>query len=177
MAKKSQSINEILKELADNAKPILYKAVDNATNIASEDIYKFSMSCLDRYYENYTPSIYNRTDSLWKATQIIAEVEDLGDAIMSTVGVEYDAGVLESHAAQSYSEASSKYGHVDGAWVIENYLMGIHPATNGGRTSDTAVYIPWQDAISPDAYLKKYLQLYKNKFNNTVYDYLIAYIV
>ena len=172
MAQKSKTINDILKELANNAQPILLKAVENAVDIATEDIYKFSMSVLERYYENYEPSRYMRTDNLWRATIPIAEVSSKGKTIVGTAGVEYDPSVLEG-----VYDASQKYEHPDGLWVIENYLMGIHPATNGGRTTETTVYTPWQDAISPDSYLKKYLQIYKNKFNSNVYDYLISHIV
>ena len=169
---KSRTINDILKELAKNAQPILLQAVVNAVNIATEDIYKFSMSVLERYYENYEPSRYERTDNLWRATIPIAEVSSKGKTIVGTAGVEYDPSVLEG-----VYDASQKYGYAGGSWVIENYLMGIHPATNGGRTTETAIYTPWQDAISPDSYLKKYLQVYKNKFNSNVYDYLISHIV
>ena len=158
---KSRTINDILKELAKNSQPILLKAVENAVNIAAEDIYKFSMSVLERYYENYEPSRYNRTDNLWRATIPVAEVSSNGKAVVGIAGVEYDPSVLDG----VYS-GSQKYGSPDGSWVIENYLMGIHPATNGGRTTETTVYTPWQDGISPDSYLKKYLQVYKNKFNS-----------
>lgn len=172
-----RTINDILKELSKNYKAILLEAVHKATDIACEDIYKFSMSVLEQYYENYMPSRYDRTDSLHMATVPIAQVNDYGDIIESVVGVRYDPDILETYAASSYYEASRKYGNVDGAWVIENFLMGIHPATNGSSNPDTVVYIPWQDARSPDEYLKKYLGLYRRKFENNVNSYLISHFV
>jgi hypothetical protein len=129
------------------------------------------MSVLERYYENYMPSRYERTDNLWRAAIPIAKVENMGDIITSTFGVEYDPSVLDG-----VYDGSQKYEHPDGSWVLENYLMGIHPATNGGRTTDTAIYIPWQDPISPDAYLKRYLQIRKVKLVDDVNDILLKYI-
>ena len=77
----NRTINDALQELKKDYKKVLLEAVKQATNTACEDVYRFSMSVLDRYYANYEPSIYNRTDSLWKATIPIGEVEDLGDAL------------------------------------------------------------------------------------------------
>ena len=172
----NRTVIDTLQELKKDYKMALIKSVEQATNDACRDVYKFSMSVLEKYYENYIPSRYDRTDSLWRAAIPIAKVEDMGNMIIGTFGVEYDADILESFAASSYYEASKKYGNVDGDWVVENFLMGIHPATNGGRTTDTAIYTPWQDMISPDEYLKKYLQLRKTKLANDVNDYLLRYI-
>lgn len=177
MAQKSKTINDILQELSKDYKSVLHKAVQKATDTACEDIYKFSISCLERYYDNYIPSSYDRTDSLWHAIVPIAEVADNGNTITSTVGVEYDAGLLDAYVASGdLYDGSAKYGKADGQWVIENYLMGIHPATDGSRTPGEAVYMPWQDTFSPHATTDKYLRLYKNKLNNNVYGYLISHV-
>lgn len=177
MAQKSKTINEILKELSKDYKSVLLKAVQKATDVACEDIYKFSMSCLERYYANYSPSSYERTDSLWHAIVPIADVVDNGDTIISTAGVEYNASLLDAYVAGGdLYDGSAKYGKADGQWVIENYLMGIHPTTNGSRVSEFTEYIPIQDSISTHELTDRYLRLYKNKFNNNVYDYLISHI-
>ena len=167
----NHTVTDILQELKKDYKSVLLEAVEKATNDACEDVYKFSMSVLDRYYENYIPSIYDRTDNLWRAAIPIGKVEDMGDVIIATFGVEYDPSVLDG-----IYNGSQKYGHPDGSWVLENFLMGIHPATNGGRTVETTIYIPWQDAVSPDSYLKKYLNLRKVELANDVNDYLLKYI-
>lgn len=166
----NRTVTDVLKELKKDYKTILLKAVEQATSTASKDIYKFSMSVLDQYYENYIPSSYDRTENLWRAAIPIDKVESMGDVIVGTFGIEYDPSVLDG-----VYNGSQKYGHPDGDWVLENYLMGIHPATNGSRDPDTVIYDPWQDSRSPDKYLKKYLMLYKKKFDNHVNDYLIKY--
>lgn len=168
---KNRTIDDILREISKDYQSVLLKAVQRATDTAAEDIYKFSMSVLERYYENYEPTSYDRSDNLWRATIPISDVVKQGDKIVSTVGVKYDPSVLEG-----VYDGSQKYEHPDGSWVLENYLMGIHPATNGSRNPDTVVYVPWQDTISPDAYLKKYLELYRSKFDKNVNNYLISHI-
>lgn len=169
---KSRTINEILNEVKKDYESILLKAVQKATDIASEDVYKFSMSILERYYENYEPTSYDRSDNLWRATTPIADVAIYGKQIVSTIGVEYNPSVLDG-----IYDGSQKYEHPDGSWVLENYLMGIHPATNGSRNPDTVLYTPWQDAISPDEYLKRYLKFYQSKLTNNVNSYLMSYII
>lgn len=177
MAQQSKSIDEILQELSKNYKSVLLSAVQKATDIACEDIYNFSMSCIERYYENYIPSSYDRTDSLWRALVPIAEVKNSGNKIVSTVGVEYSPSLLDAYVAGSdLYDGSNKYGKAEGQWVIENYLMGIHPTTNGSRNPEDVVYMPVQDSISPHQYTDRYLRLYKNKLNNNVYSYLISHV-
>ena len=169
----NRTITDILKELKKDYKTVLRKAVEQATNDACEDVYKFSMSVLERYYDNYMPSRYNRTDNLWRTATPIAKVEDIGDVIIGTFGVEYDSSVLDG-----VYDGSQQYVHPDGSWVLENYLMGIHPRTDGSRVPGGGNYEQekWIDPVSPDEYLKKYLQTRKVKLANDVNDYLIRYI-
>jgi len=181
---RTKTIEEILQELKDDYKSVLLKAVNKATDVACEDVYKVSMSLLDRYYANYMPSSYNRTDSLYKAAVPIAEVKDHGDEIISTFGIGYDASLL-SGAYDGMEPWESKMVNVRGEmvqfdtfedWVIGNYLYGIHPATNGSSDPDTVVYTPWYDKMAPDHFLKKYLQWYQKRFSNNVNNYIIKHI-
>lgn len=169
----NRTVTDILQELKKDYKNVLLKAVEHATNIACEDTYKFSMSVLDRYYDNYIPSRYDRTEHLWQTAKPIATVENRGDVIIGTFGVCYDPSVLDG-----VYDGSQKYGHPDGSWVLENFLMGIHPRTDGSRVVGGGNYEEekWTDPVSPDEYLKKYLSLRTKKLENDVNDYLISYI-
>ena len=169
----NRTVTDILQELKKDYKSVLLKAVEHATDIACEDMYKFSMSVLDRYYDSYMPSRYDRTDQLWQTAIPVAKVENMGDVIIGTFGVDYDPSVLEG-----VYNGSQKYGHPDGSWVLENFLMGIHPRTDGSRVPGGGNYEAekWIDPVSPDEYLKKYLGLRAKKFENDVNEYLISYI-
>ena len=85
----NRTVTDILQELKKDYKRVLLKAVEQATNTACEDVYKFSMSVLERYYDNYMPSRYDRTDNLWRTATPIAEVKDNGDIIVGTFGVAF----------------------------------------------------------------------------------------
>lgn len=167
----SGSVSEALKELSKNYKSVLLSAVQNATDIACEDIYKFSVSVVDRYYSNYEPSIYERAGGLYSTLSPIAKVTNGGDTVTSTVGIGFNSGPLSGY------KASSKYGTADGQWILTNYLMGIHPATNGSSNPDTVLYVPWQDGISPDTLTTKYLEWYSKKFQSDVNSRLGAFVI
>lgn len=167
----SGSVNEALKELSKNYKSVLVSAVQKATDEACEDIYKFSVSVIERYYSNYSPSIYERSGGLFDTLVPIADVSSGGDTVTSTIGIGFSSGPLGGY------RASSKYGTADGQWILTNFLMGIHPATNGSSNPDTVIYTPWQDGVSPDELIKRYLRLYQIKFNNNVNSYLGSYVM
>ena len=172
----SRSIDEILNELRKNYHSILLKGVKNATETACKDIYKFSISCLDRYYENYSPSSYDRSDSLWRAIVPYSNVVDGGNVIISTAGVEYDANLLSAYVSSAgLYNGSKKYGTADAEWVIENFLLGIHPATDGSSVPGEAVYMPYYDSYSTHQYTDRYLKLYTHKLSDNVLNYVVTY--
>lgn len=167
---KSQTIDELLNELLKNYKGALTEAVNYASAKAVEDIYQYSMTCLEEYYQNYDPTSYNRSDSLWRAILPYSEIHDSGSSITSRVGVEYNPFVLETYVSGNPSYIGSKsYGQVDSWYVLENYLEGIHPATNGSSNPDTVVYYENVDAVSPTDKMEKYLNQYASTiFHNNI---------
>jgi hypothetical protein len=103
-------------------------------------------------------------------------IKSNGTHIISTVGVEYNADMLEAHAGASYN-ASKKYGRVDASWVIDNYLDGIHPTTDGSSIAGQAVYTAISVGESPTETMDEYLTNYANTFSNNVHSYLAAYVM
>ena len=161
-----QAIDELIKDY-ENA---IRKAVKYASDEAVKDIYNYSMICLEEYYENYEPSRYNRTDNLWRSILPYSESVDSGKEIISRVGVEYNPFILESYINGNPAYVgSNSYGQVDAWYVIDNYLEGIHPATNGSRNPDTVFYYENIDAESPTDKMEKYLNNYASTtFNNNI---------
>ena len=173
---KGNDLNTAIKELKKNYKQVLKEAVQYATEEAQKDVYTRALTCLEEYYASYDPSSYDRSDSLRHAFLPYMNVESNNDYIISTVGIEYNAGVLEAYAGSSY-DASRKYGRVDASWVIDNYLDGIHPTTDGSSIAGEAVYLEIVDQISPTQKMDNYLENYADKFADNVYSYLAAYIM
>lgn len=176
---KSQTIDELLDELLKNYDGVLTEAVNYASDKAVEDIYRYSMTCLEEYYENYDPTSYNRSDSLWHAILPYSEIYNNGNNIISRVGVEYNPFILESYVSGNPDYIGSKsYGQVDGWYVLENYLNGIHPATNGSSDTDTVIYYENVDDESPTDKMEKYLNQYASTtFHNNIIVYFAKQIV
>lgn len=167
---KAISIDEAINKIVSNYSVNIKGAMEYASDKAVEDIYQYAFNCLDMYYANYEPNIYDRTDSLGDAIlPYAAPIKQTKNQISSIVGVQYDPTPLEG----VYS-GSKSYTPTDGMWVLENYLKGVHPATNGGRTPETAVYYKIVDAQSPYNLMDEYLRTTAmTNFQTRLIEYLI----
>ena len=117
------------------------------------------------YYDSYEPTSYERTDYLWHAILPYTEpIKHMQNGIVSVVGVAYDPSKLEG----VYS-GSKKYHPVDGSWVLDNYLRGIHPSTDGSSIPDMAFYYEVVDPVSPTDKMNNYLNQYATTtFHNNI---------
>lgn len=186
---KAKDLKTAMKDLEKNYKEVLKGAVQYATEEAKKDIHKKSLSCLLEYYENYDPTSYDRINGLQYAFLPYQSVKSDGNHIIGTAGVEYDYNILD----YSYQSGSVKYGakkdengHIieygmpESAWVMDNYLDGIHPTTNGYPTAKGTThmeYIPIYDSKSPTEKMSEYLDNYVGTFKYNVYSYLAAYVM
>lgn len=159
------SMNKAIDEILANYTEAIYEATQKASDIALEEIYKYSFSCLDDYYNNYTPYVYDRTDNLGNAFIPHLKVNKTKyngkSAVMSTVGVVYDASQLNG-----VYNGSKKYRPVDGAWVLRNYLEGIHPDNVWGTSTSIKNVLGHTDVESPDTKMKNYLTKYQKQFDS-----------
>ena len=163
MAKRT--LNAAIDELMKDYESALKEAVEYASNEAVKDIYKESINCLYDYYDNYDPTSYERTDYLWHAILPYAEtIKRTQDGFVSRVGVAYDPSKLDN-----VYYGSEKYSPVDGAWILENYLNGIHPATDGSSVPGGAFYYEIVDDVSPTEKMNDYLNKYAaTTFHNNI---------
>ncbi len=173
---KTKDFNAAMKELKKDYKRVLTEAVQYATEEAKKDVHTKALTCLEEYYASYDPSSYNRSDSLRHAFLPYTSIKSDNTHIISTVGIEYNADALEAFAGASYN-ASKKYGRVDSSWVIDNYLDGIHPTTDGSSIPGEAVYMEIVDEISPTQKMDDYLEKYAKTFRDNVYYYLAAHLM
>lgn len=158
----NNTIEHAINKLFENYKKAMTIAVQEAANKATTDIYDHALTCLEEYYLSHDPTIYHRTYTLQNAFLPYQETIDNGTSINVLAGVEYDSSRLEG---QYYG--SRKHSPVDGAWVLDNYLRGVHPATDGGGMN--AIYYEIQDPVSPTQMMQSYLESYiKNDFYNNL---------
>ena len=170
MAKaKVKGINEAIDEVFKDYKNALTKAMKDASKIAKDDIAFKAKSCLYEYYENFQPGIgepnwYERTDSLVNSFVPYMRVGAAKNKsyILASVGMGYWPFMLDG----VYS-GSNQWNPVDGEWVLENYLKGIHPTTDGSSYIG-APYLPVFDSVSPEEKMEKYLQEYVGTFRDNV---------
>ena len=168
---KTQTLDQAIDQLMRNYESALKVAVEYASDKAAEDIYKHSMTCLEEYYDSYFPSRYERTDSLWHAILPYSEIYNNGKEIVSRVGVEYNPFVLEAYIGNNPAyEGSSVYGRVDAWYVLDNYLQGIHPATNGHPNAESVIYYENVDSESPTDKMERFLNNYASTtFHNNIF--------
>lgn len=164
---KVRNLDEAIDELFKNYEGALTESMKYASEIAKDDIDFQAKTCLWEYYESFQPStgepnIYNRSGRLEDAFIPYKNVERIGNNIEASVGMGYWAFMLDG----AYS-GSATWTPVDGDWVLDNYLKGIHPTTDGS-TYKGAPYTPVYDPVSPDTKMEKYLNNYTKTFNNNV---------
>lgn len=148
----ARTIDEIINEIIENYTKNLKGAAEYASNKATEEIYEHALTCLEQYYSSYSPNIYDRTYHLQSAIlPYTPKVTQNTKTVISEVGIEYDASALNG----VYS-GSKKYNPTDGDWVLENYLRGVHPATNGSSNPDFVEYYEIMSA-SPYNNMQEYL--------------------
>lgn len=166
---KVKGVSEAIDEVFKDYKGALAKAMKEASKIAKEDIEWKAKSCLYEYYENFQPGTgepnwYERTGSLENSfiPYMRIGVAKNQPYIVASVGMGYWPFMLDG----VYS-GSNQWNPVDGEWVLENYLKGIHPTTDGSSYIG-APYLPVFDSVSPEEKMEKYLQEYVGTFRNNV---------
>lgn len=174
MAKKSKvrGLNEALDELFANYEESLTEAMKYAAEQAKKDIRAAEESCIEDYY-NYDPTSYDRTMSLFDAFAIGVFIPYMKVGKTKKGNMRADAGVAMWPMLFDglYTDGSNKWRPVEGWWILDNYLKGIHPATDGSSEIG-APYTPHYDGEgkSPDEKMKKYLEGYGETFNNSLIE-------
>lgn len=158
-----KAIERAVEEIFKDYKTAVKKAVTEATEKAKNDIHIQALSCLVSYYNDYNPSSYNRTYSLMECFVPYANpvVEKNGE-YECVAGIEYDA----SRLIGTYS-GSEIYTPTDAQWVIDNYLQGIHPRTDGSREVGGGNYENmkyWGDFV-PAEEMQRFLDSYRRIFD------------
>ena len=158
-----KNLDKAVDELFKDYKKAIKSAAQEAIGRAGTDIYDKALSCLMRYYDEYKPSSYNRTYSLWQCfvpyTNLVKETKD---GFVCAAGMEYDHTILEN----TYY-GSNKYSPTDAEWIIENYLNGTHPRTDGSTEvgGGNYEYEQYQSSFVPEYEMQAYLDYYRSIFD------------
>lgn len=165
-----KALDNAIDELFKDYKKALRVAAQEAIDKARDDIYIKSISCLVDYYNDYPPAnytlSYNRTYNLMKCLVPYSNpVKETADGYDCEAGIEYNGSLLEN----TYS-GSKQYSPTDPNWIIDNYLAGIHPRTDGSREIGGGNYEEekYQGAVVPFNIMNNYINSYNDTFNKNL---------
>lgn len=163
MAKaKIKGLDEAIDEIFKDYKKANRVAAQRATEKARDDLYANAVSCLVEYYNDYDPTSYDRTYSLIDSFVPYAkEVQEVEDGFICTAGVMFDSDKI-----QGLYHGSSTYSETDADWIIDNFLSGIHPRTNGASFIGGGNYEQekYQGSFIPKIEMQNYIDNYKSIF-------------
>ena len=177
----SNAIDEVLKDY----KGAMKEAVSSAVKEAQRDFMKRAEGCLYEYYASFSPNIYDRTRTLRHAFLPYLSINEDDDKISGSVGVQYDAAVLEQYIEDPVVYigrdgipkikhvgyyGSAKHQPVDAWWVLDNYLNGIHP--DGSDEEENYIV----DYKSPNQKMNEYKEAYAKTFDENVFFGLLRQV-
>ena len=178
MAKaKVKHLDEAIDKLFKRYESNLRKAMQTAADEAEFDIRFEAESCLYKYYNNYDPNWYHRTERLIQAFVPYNYITKDNDTLIVRVGMGYDASRLDGWY-ESNASNKPEFNPVNSSWILMNYLEGIHPTTNGYPIyADELEYIPIKDDVSPNEHMGEFLKEYAKTFNNNVLKSFAKYVI
>ena len=148
-----QGFDDVFAAIIQDCQAIAAEAVKNAAIKTQKDILKEADDYLQRYYSNYKPKRYKRTYQLKNAIKPIIKDHSTSKGISIEVGVEYNAGALKNYYSNSWYHQTGTHwigkdsgdfdfdsqnnGIPEPAWILNNFLEGIHPwaQTDGESTN------------------------------------------
>ena len=151
-----KSIDDVFAEILKDSRAIAVEVIESSAKNAQINFLLKARSLVDKYYDNYTPRYYKRTNQLKKSIVPVFEgkTKKGSPEVTIRVGVEYDSTLLEGlyHSSsrfhqsgdtwkpvQDYSEENfrSDYGVPEPGWILDNFLKGYHPwAQNDGESTN-----------------------------------------
>ena len=162
---KAKTLDDIVEEIVENYHNVLAAAAQNVAVQAEKEIYEGSISILHDHYYDWKPRKrfttrkdggkyknggrkkwrrgYKRTFSLEHSFLSFTKVEQKKNEVICEIGIEYSPSALDAYVKSKNITSyigSNKYGWVDAEWVINNFLEGKHPYTDGSSEPGTPVF-------------------------------------
>jgi hypothetical protein len=161
---KAKTVNDVLRTIQATYADKVLKSMKVARAEALQKVTDEAKNILAEYYGEYRPERYNRTETLKNSINddnpsknAIKPFSKLAynsskTAVKLTVGIEYDSSKLDN----TYY-GSKKWSPVEGAYVLNNFLEGIHPGTEGNSTpwlGDGPAPYYWEEQFEPTPWNK-----------------------
>lgn len=143
-----KKLNDAIEEVVKGYKKAATVAAAKASEKTAEFIYAEALSCLEQYYYSYTanlhrPKRYERTNQLRESFVKHSIIKSSKKDIICEAGVIYDYTRLDGRYDRAHDENyKGSWSPPDSSWIVDNYLDGIHPTTNGATSSEDVIYTP-----------------------------------
>lgn len=186
----ARDFSAFIEECVKDAEAIAKEAMVTAAKKARLELYKGALKkgLQEGYYGQYSPSIYKRSHSLKKAILPFYEDRSKGSNWSIAVGVEYDASRLKGlyHSNSKLHQSgdtwisrnssgfsmSANNGIPDSNWIMENFMLGVHP-----RTTANHQYAPVNTGITQESIMNVLLDEQLDKISDYVNDALMTAIL
>lgn len=167
-----QSIDSAFAAIIKDCQTIAVEAVKKAAKKTQDDIIKEAKTYLQKYYSNYKPKIYKRTDRLRRAILPYWADKSGKNGTSIEVGVQYDSGALKgAYKSNSWyhQDGDTWRSVVDGQgfgtengipepdWILNNFLEGIHPWAQTDSNSTDSLMRRFFDTQLPNR-IEQYVQ-------------------
>lgn len=170
-----QGLDAAFAAIIKDCQAVAVEAVKNAAKKTQGDILAKADDYLQRYYTNYPkPKKYKRTKYLKNAITPVFEDKSTSDKISIEVGVEYDANKLKNHYYSNswyhqtgthwisrdsgdFDYDSQNNGIPEPAWIMENFLEGVHPWAQTDHESTNSLMQDFFD-VQLAGRIEKYVQ-------------------
>lgn len=172
------SLADAIQVVIDNVETAAVTAGNLANQKMQQDFTEMAKGTVDSYYEyiNGQYTRYGRTHSLYNIYKVTTSMKKTKSAVNLEVNLNLDPGKLEGIY---HSNASKKWANVDGMYVFENFMEGVHPWTNGWPLSGAAELEYKEIKASPNVErtIKKYKKAYGDKYFKPYMDKIFMSLV
>lgn len=125
-----KTLSDAIQKLIDNVEDVAVVSANLVKDKMQKDFEKMAEGTVDKYYE-YQKGYYTkhgRKHNLYKTYSVDISLIKTKKRIDFDLSLKYDPDVLEG---LYHSNASETWADVQADYVLENFLGGYHPWTNG----------------------------------------------
>lgn len=194
----SRDFSAFVEQMVAEAETIAKEALVHAAKKTRLELYKGALKkgLREGYYDKYSPSRYKRSHSLKRAISPYYSDNSKGKNFSVEVGVEYDSSKLKgayrsnSKLHQSGGEWISRNdenfnwsgsnGIPDSNWIMENFMLGVHPRSYPAETLDGRrryEYRPKKTGVTQESIMKKLLDEQAEKVSEYISDAIVSAIL
>lgn len=173
-----KTLSDAIQMLIDNVQEAAETTALLVQDKMKKDFEEMAKGTVDKYYE-YKKGYYTkhgRKHNLYKVYSVTSNIEKTKKKISIDLRLRYDSDVLEG---LYHSNASDIWEDVEADYVLENFLGGFHPWTNGWPlfTNKPLQYKEIKASPKVSTTVKKYMKTYGDKYFSKYVDTILMQLI